>query len=59
MPKRPAEGNEGIRGCPGARAACDPRLLTGVLFGQLGAMEEPRRFYEELPRSEEFTATVG
>ncbi|MGP8296953.1 type 1 glutamine amidotransferase domain-containing protein [Streptomyces inhibens] len=44
---------------PGTRPACDPRLLTGVLFGQLGAAAEPRRFYEELTRSEEFTATVG
>ncbi|MET7796114.1 type 1 glutamine amidotransferase domain-containing protein [Streptomyces decoyicus] len=43
----------------GTRPACDPRLLTGVLFGQLGAEEEPRRFYRELTRSEEFTATVG
>ncbi|MER0484738.1 type 1 glutamine amidotransferase domain-containing protein [Streptomyces sp. Edi2] len=43
----------------GTRPACDPRLLTGVLFGQLGAAEQPRRFYEELTRSEEFTATVG
>ncbi|MFI0714909.1 type 1 glutamine amidotransferase domain-containing protein [Streptomyces inhibens] len=44
---------------PGTRPACDPRLLTGVLFGQLGAAAEPRRFYEELTHSEEFTATVG
>ncbi|MFC9238082.1 type 1 glutamine amidotransferase domain-containing protein [Streptomyces decoyicus] len=36
-----------------------PRLLTGVLFGRLGAEEEPRRCYEELTRSEEFTATVA
>lgn len=43
----------------GTRPACDPRLLTGVLFGRLGAAEEPRRFYEELNRSEEFASTVG
>lgn len=43
----------------GTRPACDPRLLTGVLFGRLGAAAEPRRCYEELTRSEEFGATVG
>jgi putative intracellular protease/amidase len=29
-------------------AACDPLLLTGVLFGQLGALEEPKRLYAEM-----------
>ncbi|MFD8545971.1 type 1 glutamine amidotransferase domain-containing protein [Streptomyces sp. NPDC059649] len=43
----------------GTRPACDPRLLTGVLFGRLGAAPEARRYYEELTRSEEFAATVG
>lgn len=43
----------------GTRPAADPRLLRGVLFGQLGAAEEPKRFYEELTRSEEFSTTVG
>ncbi len=32
----------------GATAAADPLLLTGVLFGQLGAEPEPKRFYEEM-----------
>ena len=32
----------------------DPRLLTGVLFGQLGAAPEPKSFYEEMIRSPEF-----
>ena len=32
----------------------DPRLLTGVLFGQLGAAEEPKHFYEQLTKSQEF-----
>jgi putative intracellular protease/amidase len=33
----------------GGRAAqADPLLLSGVLFGQLGAEPEPRRFYAEL-----------
>jgi putative intracellular protease/amidase len=27
---------------------CDPLLLTGVVFGQLGAEAEPKAFYEEL-----------
>ncbi|MET7700118.1 type 1 glutamine amidotransferase domain-containing protein [Streptomyces sp. NPDC005485] len=43
----------------GSRPAADPRLLTGVLFGQLGAEEEPRRFYQELTASPEFAATVS
>jgi putative intracellular protease/amidase len=32
----------------GATPACDPLLLTGVLFGQLGAEKEPVTFYREL-----------
>lgn len=32
----------------GARPEADPLLLTGVLFGELGAEPEPRRFYHEL-----------
>lgn len=32
----------------GTVAACDPRLLEGVLFGQLGAEPEPIAFYREL-----------
>ncbi|TJZ58732.1 thiamine biosynthesis protein ThiJ [Streptomyces piniterrae] len=43
----------------GTRPACDPLLLSGVLFGRLGAAAEPKRFYEELTRSEEFAATAG
>ncbi|WP_406002319.1 type 1 glutamine amidotransferase domain-containing protein [Streptomyces sp. NBC_00829] len=43
----------------GTRPAADPRLLTGVVFGRLGAAPEPRRFYEELTRSPEFRATVA
>ncbi|MFI1396094.1 type 1 glutamine amidotransferase domain-containing protein [Streptomyces sp. NPDC020681] len=41
----------------GTRPAADPRLLTGVLFGQLGAETEPKEFYEQLCRSEEFATT--
>ncbi|WP_405865170.1 MULTISPECIES: type 1 glutamine amidotransferase domain-containing protein [unclassified Streptomyces] len=43
----------------GTRPAADPRLLTGVLFGQLGAEDEPRRFYEQLTAAPEFTATAA
>jgi putative intracellular protease/amidase len=32
----------------GATPEADPLLLTGVLFGQLGAEPEPRRFYRDL-----------
>jgi putative intracellular protease/amidase len=38
----------------GSRAACDPRLLSGVLFGQLGAEAEPKKLYEELERDPNF-----
>ena len=43
----------------GAVAAADPRLLTGVLFGQLGAAPEAVRCYGELTRAPEFAATVA
>ncbi|MFE0515956.1 type 1 glutamine amidotransferase domain-containing protein [Streptomyces sp. NPDC058964] len=43
----------------GTRPAADPRLLTGVLFGRLGAAEEPRRWYEQLTAAPEFTATAA
>lgn len=32
----------------GARPAADPLLLSGVVFGQLGAEAEPKQFYAEL-----------
>src|SRR5438445_6423797 len=38
----------------GAPPSADPLLLTGVLFGQLGAEPEPKMFYEEMTRSPEF-----
>lgn len=34
--------------------AADPLLLTGVLFGQLGAEPEPKAFYEEMTHAPEF-----
>jgi putative intracellular protease/amidase len=43
----------------GTRPAADPRLLTGVLFGRLGAADEAKRFYRELTEAEEFASTVG
>ncbi len=38
----------------GDTAAADPLLLTGVLFGQLGAEPEPIAFYRELEQAPEF-----
>jgi putative intracellular protease/amidase len=37
---------------------CDPLLLTGVVFGQLGADPEPKQFYRELTGSPEFQAPI-
>src|SRR5688572_4709871 len=34
----------------GATPACDPLLITGVVFGKLGARPEPIAFYRELER---------
>jgi putative intracellular protease/amidase len=43
----------------GTVPAADPRLLTGVLFGQLGAAPEARKRYYELTEAPEFAATIG
>jgi putative intracellular protease/amidase len=43
----------------GTAPAADPRLLDGVIFGQLGAAAEPKAFYAEMQRSEEFRAPVA
>src|SRR5258706_11229934 len=40
----------------GASPACDPLLLTGVVFGKLGARPEPVGFYRELERAPAFTS---
>lgn len=32
----------------GVAPECDPRLLSGVIFGRLGAEDEPIRFYREM-----------
>ncbi len=37
----------------------DPLLLRGVIFGKLGAYEEPRGFYAELVKSSEFRAPLA
>lgn len=43
----------------GAKPACDPLLLTGVLFGQLGAEREPISFYRELETTAAFASPVA
>jgi len=43
----------------GSAPACDPRLLTGVLFGRLGAEDEPLEFYRQLTAAPEFTDPVS
>jgi putative intracellular protease/amidase len=42
----------------GAVPAADPLLLSGVLFGQLGAEPEPKRWYEEMVKQPSFQRTV-
>ncbi len=43
----------------GTVPAADPRLLTGVLFGQLGAAPAARSLYDELTKAPEFSATAA
>jgi putative intracellular protease/amidase len=43
----------------GATPACDPLLLAGVLFGKLGAREEPKAFYGELEQAPEFLRPIS
>ena len=38
----------------GNRAYCDPKLITCVIFGQLGATKEAIGFYREMEQSTEF-----
>jgi putative intracellular protease/amidase len=42
----------------GATPACDPLLLTGVVFGKLGARPEPIAFYRELEQAPAFVSPV-
>lgn len=41
----------------GTTPEADPRLLDGVLFGQLGAEPEPKAFYREMTRAPAFRET--
>jgi putative intracellular protease/amidase len=41
-----------------AAPMADPRLLDGVIFGKLGAYEDPKRFYRELAETDHFRAPV-
>src|SRR5580698_8300088 len=43
----------------GTKAACDPLLLRGVLFGQLGAEDEPKKFYAEMETDPNFNAPLS
>jgi putative intracellular protease/amidase len=43
----------------GATPAADPRLLTGVLFGQLGAADAPKRHYAAMIRTEAFRTPLA
>ena len=43
----------------GTVPAADPRLLSGVIFGQLGASPEAKRYYAELVTAAEFTSTAA
>ena len=42
----------------GATPACDPLLITGVVFGKLGARPEPIAFYREMEQAAAFTAPI-
>lgn len=42
----------------GAVAACDPLLIRGVIFGELGAKPEPKGFYAEMIASKELRTPV-
>ncbi len=43
----------------GTKPACDPRMLTGVVFGALGARPENVALYHELERDPAFTAPLA
>jgi putative intracellular protease/amidase len=42
----------------GSPPAADPRLLSGVIFGQLGAEDEPKEFYRQLTADAMFRAPL-
>ncbi len=43
----------------GVMPECDPLLLDGVIFGKLGAGEEPIRFYREMAEDESFRIPIS
>jgi putative intracellular protease/amidase len=43
----------------GTAPAADPLLLTGVLFGQLGAEPEPKEFYRQLTEEPAYRAPIA
>jgi putative intracellular protease/amidase len=43
----------------GSAPAADPLLLTGVVFGRLGAEAEPAEFYRQLTQAPEYVAPIG
>jgi putative intracellular protease/amidase len=43
----------------GGQAACDERLLTGVIFGKLGADPDPIAFYDEMVTTDAFRSPVA
>ena len=43
----------------GATPACDPLLITGVVFGLLGARAEPIAFYRELEQAPAFVSPLA
>lgn len=42
----------------GAVAACDPLLVRGVIFGELGAKAEPKGVYQEMVASKELRSPI-
>ncbi len=43
----------------GVAPTADPRLLTGVIFGKLGARREPKVFYAEMQSDPEFQSPIA
>lgn len=42
----------------GNRAYCDPKLITGVIFGQLGAEKKAVEYYREMEKEENFLSPI-
>jgi putative intracellular protease/amidase len=47
------------QGEKGIKPACDPLLITGVMFGQLGAKDAPKSFYQELEQERAFERPIA